>query len=256
MKNNIKIGKFLNRALALRNVSQKEIADVLGVTPNTISYFCHDKRVPNAQQIMDIAEYLNVSTDYLFGRTEISSEISSDTENMRIACDVTGLSEKIIKLLHEYNEVENSGKPTQIMYDRESGKDTCIYLLKGFNKVIEENEKLAESFVDIIISLSSLYFESKHSAEYFIKKIESGEKIELLNDREHADNVMNLQIPRINKSELESKFHKIIESFYNPEFRKIFDLINIKLLENSNVVTINKNEPEFLKIKRKFAESE
>ena len=128
MKNNIKIGKFLNRALALRNVSQKEIADVLGVTPNTISYFCHDKRVPNAQQIMDIAEYLSVSTDYLFGRTEISSEISSDTENMRIACDVTGLSEKIIKLLHEYNEVENSGKPTQIMYDRESGNDTCIYL--------------------------------------------------------------------------------------------------------------------------------
>ena len=70
MKRNIKIGKFINRALALRNVSQKEIAAVTGVAPNIISYFCHDVRTPNARQIIKIAEYLDVSTDYLLGRSE------------------------------------------------------------------------------------------------------------------------------------------------------------------------------------------
>lgn len=70
MKKYIKIGKFIERALNEKGVSQKEIADALGVAPNIISYFCHGKRIPNTQQILEMADYLNVSTDYLLGHGE------------------------------------------------------------------------------------------------------------------------------------------------------------------------------------------
>jgi len=252
MKSNVKIGNFLNRALTLRNVSQKEIAEVLGVTPNTISYFCHDKRMPNTQQIMDIAEYLNISTDYLLGRTEISSEISSDTENIRIACNVTGLSEKIIELLHEYNEVENSGQPTQISYDRNGNIQKSSFLLKNFNNVIEENEKLAEYFRNIIIYLSSLDLSSTESVEYFINKIESGEKIEFSKNRESAYNIMNLESPNIEKGDLRDYFEKIIEYFCNSQYEKIRELIKEKqkISQNPEIIEIDKNDPEFLEIKQ------
>lgn len=252
MKNKVKIGKFINRALALRNVSQKEIADVLGVAPNIISYFCHDKRIPNTQQIMDIAEYLNVSTDYLLGRTEISSEISSDTENMRIACDVTGLSEKIIKLLHEYNEVEKSGKFTMVSYDRNGNVRKSSYLLKNFNKVIEENERLAEMLKDIIISLSSLEISSRDSAEFFINKIESGEKIEFFRDMEHIDFFSAFDFPPVEKGDLKEAFDSIIKYFYNSQYEEIHNLISRKRMKNFKIVEIDKNDPEFLKIKQMF----
>ena len=77
----IKIGKFIKRALNEKGVSQKEIANVLGIAPNTISYFCHDKRIPNTQQVLEIANYLNVSTDYLLGYGE-EIPLSTFTERL------------------------------------------------------------------------------------------------------------------------------------------------------------------------------
>lgn len=61
------IGLRINTALALRNVKQKELAKVLGVSANAVSYFCSGARTPNTWQLIKIAEYLEVSADYLLG---------------------------------------------------------------------------------------------------------------------------------------------------------------------------------------------
>ena len=46
---------------------KKELAEALGVLANTISYFVSGKRVPNLEQIIKIAQFFDVSTDYLLG---------------------------------------------------------------------------------------------------------------------------------------------------------------------------------------------
>lgn len=237
-----------------KKLTQEELAKNIGITRQSLSHYENGSAEPPPIVVYNLAKFFQVSSDYLLGLSTAKIK-DSDIEN---ACDVTGLSEKIIKLLHEYNEVEKSGQPTEIRYNKESGNDICMYLLKGFNKVIEENEELAESFVDIIISLSSLYFDSRHSAEYFIKKIESGEKIEFLMDREHAENVMNLEFPRIKKNEIRRKFEKFIRYFYNAQHGKIY-LLATDDLKSKNVLyrnykslEIDKNSPEFLEIKQMF----
>lgn len=64
------IGCRINEALALRDVKQKDLAEILGVTDNTVSYYCSGSRTPNTQQITEIAKFLNVSTDWLLGLSD------------------------------------------------------------------------------------------------------------------------------------------------------------------------------------------
>lgn len=62
--NERKIGQRINAALATNKMLQKELAKILGVTDNTISYFCSGTRTPKIEQLVKIAKALNVTTDY------------------------------------------------------------------------------------------------------------------------------------------------------------------------------------------------
>lgn len=98
MDNKKIIGNRINEALALRDKKQKELATVLNVTDNTISYFCSGARTPNTHQIMEISKYLSVSSDYLLGLTKYPT---SDKDKAFI-CEYTGLSEGAICSITEY----------------------------------------------------------------------------------------------------------------------------------------------------------
>ena len=90
------IGERINTLLGVQHKKQKELANYLGVTDNTISYFCSGKRTPNTAQIGRIADFFNVSADYLLGR----SEAKTTDKDLKFVCEYTGLSEEsIIKFL-------------------------------------------------------------------------------------------------------------------------------------------------------------
>ncbi len=84
------IGKRINETLAIKDVKQKDLAKVIGVTDNTISYFVSGKRTPNTEQIIEIAKFLNVSADYLLG---LSTNMTTDAE-LQAVCEFTRLSEE------------------------------------------------------------------------------------------------------------------------------------------------------------------
>lgn len=58
-----------------KDVTQKELADYLGVTARTIGYYENGDRFPPPETINRIADYFNVSLDWLFGRTKIRMPI-------------------------------------------------------------------------------------------------------------------------------------------------------------------------------------
>ena len=57
----------LNKAIRERGVKQKDLAAALGMSENMISYYCNGDKVPNLVRLKEIAQHLNVSTDYLLG---------------------------------------------------------------------------------------------------------------------------------------------------------------------------------------------
>jgi len=70
------INSFYNRLKNLRgenNLLQKDLAEMLGLAQTTIANYEQGKRFPDEQTLLKIADFFNVSMDYLFGRSEIKS---------------------------------------------------------------------------------------------------------------------------------------------------------------------------------------
>lgn len=109
------IGNRINTALAQRDMLQKDLAEVLGVTHNTISYYCRGTRGPQLEQLPKIAEALNTTTDYLLG-------ITDDPNIQKSAVDDLGLTPTVI------SKIENLGKISTSDCDR----------VKQFNRVLED----------------------------------------------------------------------------------------------------------------------
>lgn len=95
------VGNRINEALAFNGMLQKDLAKVLGVTDNTISYFCKGSRSPQLEQLPKIAEALNTTTDYLLGLTKV---ISPDIDTQTIVSK-TGLSEENVEHLEIFQSL-------------------------------------------------------------------------------------------------------------------------------------------------------
>lgn len=95
MADNIKqiIGQRINTVLAIRNIKQKDLANAIGVSDNIISYYVSGKRTPNTEQIIAISKYLDVSSDYLLGL----SDVQSANIELKAICKYTGLSEQALQ---------------------------------------------------------------------------------------------------------------------------------------------------------------
>lgn len=104
MDNKKIIGSRINSALAMNNTLQKELAKQLNVKDNIVSYWCKGERTPNTLQIIQIANYLNVSTDYLLGVTDVATT----DKDLKFVCDYTGLEEPAIRNLHNIKKYNNN----------------------------------------------------------------------------------------------------------------------------------------------------
>lgn len=78
-----------------RGISINSLEETLGYSRNTI-YSMKSKK-PNAERLQEIADYFNVSTDYLLGRTDnpaISSDLVTTADGR--AVDLSNLRERIV----------------------------------------------------------------------------------------------------------------------------------------------------------------
>jgi transcriptional regulator with XRE-family HTH domain len=125
MDNKKAIGYRIATALSRKNKLQKDLAKELGVKDNIISYFCGGQRTPNFQQLVSIAKYLDVTTDYLLGLTDVPSR----DEDIQKAHDTTGLSEYSINALHYLKEIGDYDTAIEFNRDQSFEAMGCIEVL-------------------------------------------------------------------------------------------------------------------------------
>jgi len=63
-----------------RNLTQKELAEKLGISPSAIGMYESDKRNPDTYMLNILANFFNVSVDYILGRTNVKKSILSDKD--------------------------------------------------------------------------------------------------------------------------------------------------------------------------------
>ena len=57
-----------------KGLSQKDFAAIIGVPANTYNQWEKEKRSPDYESLLSIADYYQVSVDYLLGRTDESEQ--------------------------------------------------------------------------------------------------------------------------------------------------------------------------------------
>ncbi|MBS7398061.1 MAG: helix-turn-helix transcriptional regulator [Ruminiclostridium sp.] len=136
-------------AVRLRELSsgmtQQEIADGVGVSRQNIGQFLLGNNQPDITTLEKLADYFNVSTDYLLCRTDIKT---ADTTVQDI-CEYTGLSEKALKNVVNMRKVEILANEPLRPDDWEqfkAQKDKSRLLI--LNKLLE-NRKLLRLLDDI-----------------------------------------------------------------------------------------------------------
>ena len=67
------LGKRLKRLRTENKMTQRNLAEVIGVTHVSISGYESGKRTPDTETLTKLADYFNVSTDYLLGRESKSN---------------------------------------------------------------------------------------------------------------------------------------------------------------------------------------
>lgn len=95
--------KFAQRLVYLREqkgISQQELADNLNITRQSLSLYEKAERTINIELLAKIADFFNVSTDYLMGRTDTATM----NEDLQTACRVTGLGD------HDVLRIQMFGK--------------------------------------------------------------------------------------------------------------------------------------------------
>ncbi|WP_342441145.1 helix-turn-helix transcriptional regulator [Lysinibacillus sp. FSL K6-0075] len=71
-------GKKLKALRTSRKISQKEFGKIFGLAESTIGMYERDERRPDFELLNKFADYFEVSTDYLLGRTGIPTHEEQD----------------------------------------------------------------------------------------------------------------------------------------------------------------------------------
>ena len=63
------LGMRMRRLMQEKHITQRELAAALYLAPSTVNGYIQARRLPDCQTLVQIAVYLNTSTDYLLGIT-------------------------------------------------------------------------------------------------------------------------------------------------------------------------------------------
>ena len=137
----------LRNLVEQKNISKQQLADEIGVSRQAVSQYCDGSTIPNADKLLRLAEYFNVSLDYLVGRTE---NVTTDKDT-QFVCDYTGLNEKAVEALHNSALESNSewmpiSKEFLNMLIQRYSFDLCGFAQRYKNK-LKETIEAKETFL-------------------------------------------------------------------------------------------------------------
>jgi transcriptional regulator with XRE-family HTH domain len=123
-------GECLTQLRKEYGMTQDELAKKLDITRGSLSMYETDKRFPDKDTLKLIADFFNVSTDYLLGRTEFRTPADRISEAI-------GTDKELLEFWEETKDRENF----QLLFKQiRNLSDRDINQLIKIIKVIEDEE--------------------------------------------------------------------------------------------------------------------
>lgn len=99
------IGKKIKELREIKQITQEELAKYLGVAPQTVYKYEKEINEPDLKTTSKIAEYFNVTTDYLLGRTDIPDMLNEPIQiaaSMKDGLDISDMDEDEKKFINDF----------------------------------------------------------------------------------------------------------------------------------------------------------
>jgi len=99
------LGENLKTLRLSKNLTQQKVADSLGIRRDNYTHYELNKRQPNYDMLVKIADFFNVSADYLLARTEQPKETNPKLGSLEwlrqglIKSGYTNLSDKDVEII-------------------------------------------------------------------------------------------------------------------------------------------------------------
>ena len=90
-------GKRLKELRKANGYTIEQFAEAGGISKSTVGYYENNNRMPDIEILSRIADVLNVSADYLIGKTNTTATKGKT----KTVCDFTGLSDTAVEYLAE-----------------------------------------------------------------------------------------------------------------------------------------------------------
>ena len=151
---------FSKRVRELRqeqNLTIEQFANIVGISKSSVGYYESQNRVPDIVVAGRMAEALNVTADYLIGR----SEARTKEPKLKSICDKVGLSDKSVQMLARLKK-ENSARLRIINM-----------LLEQADDDIDDDYELEGSYEGSILNAVCRYLDRYNSADEFIDEYAS-----------------------------------------------------------------------------------
>ena len=131
-------------------VTQKELADYLGLSAQSVSYYRQGRNSPDPKTLVKIAQYFNVSTDYLLG----IQELPTANHNEAFVHDYIGLDIAPIKKLHGFAEMKTANPKDPLSLEN-LAYNTAGFTLKEFINAlckVESGADFIDSFLQVLLT--------------------------------------------------------------------------------------------------------
>jgi transcriptional regulator with XRE-family HTH domain len=129
-------GKRVKILRIQKNIKQSELGKIVGLSDNAISDIERGYKLTSMEKLIALADYFEVSVDYLMGRTDIRDQIISTEGNLDKSSieykNYREIEDKILKKLIDENVIEEKEPLTEEALDKiiKYGIDAAIEILK------------------------------------------------------------------------------------------------------------------------------
>ena len=135
------IGEILKELRKEKNLLQKDIAKYLNITTSAYGYYEQEKRSPDIEIIKKLADFFDVSTDYLLGRSKnrkncIKFNMGIKDNDIR-PLNYEKIEEKIIKRFLDEGIIIRDEPISEDIFDKIllHGVESAIEIIKLENKL-------------------------------------------------------------------------------------------------------------------------
>ncbi len=213
---NERIGKKIKELRKEKGLTQNDFANKFNLTQNTVTNIETGKRTLSCEELLSIANYFKVSTDYL-----IKENGAREHEKLQYFLDYTGLSELSVEILNSYTWAD---------------KDFLLVLDTLIKNAEQSPLKLAEDILDYPLELEQEE-EIKNQEELYRSRNRGADLLNIIKDFVgYTANEEKLTI--FDNGEISTKAKKEFDTLLEECFsvgnitnKEIFDILLLKKLE-------------------------